>query len=215
MHFSTLALFLAPLLGDVNAAPTTSSQSYAVKERHAVPRGWTAESRASGSQLINLQIGLKQRNQDILERHVVQVSNPSHARYGQYLSASEINDLIAPSADTIDLVRAWLFENDIPTATLSPTKDWISVTLPIEKVEELLDTTYSNYRHVDGSALVRAPEWSLPEHLHEHIDVIQPTTSFFRPSKRANGLKPETGGITWHGEDWWKGPSYNVSFVLA
>lgn len=217
MHLSTFALALATLLSDVIAAPTAAgaSQSYAVKERHAVPRGWTVVSRASGSQMINLQIGLRQRNQEILEKHVVEVSNPSHARYGQYLSASEIKDLIAPSDDTIDLVNAWLLDHGISTPTLSPTKDWISVILPIDKIEELLDTTYSTFRHTDGSTLVRAPEWSLPEHLHEHVDVIQPTNSFFRVSKRANGAKPETGGITWHGNEWWKSPSHDVSSALT
>lgn len=210
MHFSTLAL-IAPLLGDVIAAPTTHSRSYAVKERHAVPRGWTTVSRASDSQSINLQIGLKQRNQDILEQHVVEVSNPSHARYGQYLSAAEINDLIAPFDDTIDLVYAWLQEHRISTATLSPTKDWINVALPVKKVEELLNTTYSVFRHTDGSILVRAPEWSLPEHLHEHIDVVQPTTSFFRTSRHATDLKPEISETTWHDAEWWKQHSKHVS----
>lgn len=176
-----------------------------------MPRGWTAVSRAPDSQLINLQIGLKQRNQDILEQHVVEVSNPYHARYGQYLSAAEINDLIAPSDDTVDLVHAWLLEHDISAATLSPTKDWIHVVLPVEKVEELLNTTYSLFHHSDGSTLVRAPEWSLPNYLHEHIDVIQPTTSFFRLSKQATHFRPEADAITWHGKEWWESPSNHVS----
>ncbi|GAB7354905.1 hypothetical protein MBLNU459_g5537t1 [Dothideomycetes sp. NU459] len=209
MHLSTLTFLLTPFLGGVIAAPAASSHPYALKERHAVPNGWTSVSRASGNELINLKIGLKQKNQHLLEEHVVAVSNPTHPRYGQYLSASEVKDLIAPSDDTIDLVQTWLAEHDIFTTTLSSTKDWISVVLPVGKVEELLDATYSEYRHTDGSTLVRAPEWSLPVHLHEHIDVIQPTTSFFRLSKRATDFKPEAGDISWHGENWWKGPYPN------
>lgn len=204
MYFSKLA-FLASVTG-VLAAPTSSTNSYAVKERHIVPRGWTAVSRPHPAQAINLKIGIKQRNQHVLEQHAIELSNPSHARYGQYLSAAEIKELIAPSDDTIELVRAWLREHDVASSTLSATKDWISVTLPLEKVEELLDTEYSVYRHTDGSSLVRAPEWSLPEHLHEHIDVVQPTTSFFRPVKQAKTYQTETGGINWGNGEWWKQP---------
>ena len=62
----------------------------------------------------------------------------------------------------------------------SAAKDWISVTLNVSTVESLLDTTYHTYEHDNGNQLIRTSQWSLPAHLHEHIDTIQPTTSFFR-----------------------------------
>lgn len=130
-----------------------------------------------------MSIGLKHRNQDKLEQHALELSNPSHVRYGQYMSASDIRDLIAPPAETIDMVRDWLSEHEITDAVLSPTRDSFSVSLPVEKAEELLATTYSVFLHDDGTTLVRAPEWSLPEYLHDCIDVVQPTNSFFRPRK--------------------------------
>lgn len=64
-------------------------------------------------------------------------------------------------------------------------KDWITVNLPLEFVEKLLDTEYHNYKHEDGSIVSRTTHWSLPRHLHSHIDVIQPTTSFFRGAANA------------------------------
>lgn len=47
-------------------------------------------------------------------------------------------------------------------------------------VERLLDTTYHTYEHDDGNRILRTSQWSLPTHLHEHVDTVQPTTSFFR-----------------------------------
>lgn len=184
MYISTLAVHLL-LFGGALAIPTDSSRSYALKERHPVPRGWKAVSQPSGSHKINLSIGLRHRNQDKLDQHVIEISDPSHARYGQYMSASDIRDLIAPSAETIDMVRDWLSDHGISDAVLSPTRDTFNVVLPVEKVEELLATTYSNFRHEDGDELVRTPEWSLPKHLHDCIDVVQPTNSFFRLKKHA------------------------------
>jgi tripeptidyl-peptidase-1 len=113
------------------------------------------------------------------------VSDPDHERYGQHLSADEVDELVAPSSET-HLVHDWLQENGIDVDSLgySSAKDWIVVHLPIEMVETLLDAEYHNYKHKDGSVVARTTGWSLPRHLHSHIDTIQPTTSFFRGAPR-------------------------------
>ena len=114
------------------------------------------------------------------------VSNPLHTRYGQHLSTAEVNNLVKPADDTLRLVQEWLDENDVSAESRqhSPAQDWITVSLPVERVESLLNTKYSVYQHKDGDHVVRAPVWSLPSHLHHHIDTIQPTNSFFRPGGR-------------------------------
>ena len=119
------------------------------------------------------------------------VSTPSHPRYGQHLTNSEVDELVKPSDDTLSLVHDWLFDSGIDRAQLSynRAKDFIKVSLPISEIERLLDTKYSIYEHQDGDRIVRAPEWSLPKHLHDHIDTIQPTNSFFRPAGRRKTLK--------------------------
>lgn len=124
------------------------------------------------------------------------------------MSAEEISSIVTPSDESRDLITAWLEENGITDAVHSPSKDWIHVVIPIEKAEKLLDTSYSIYRHEDGSVLDRTPEWSLPIHLHDHIDVIQPTNSFFRPlpkrvasSVASSGAEALTGEA--HSLEWW------------
>lgn len=115
------------------------------------------------------------------------VSDPDHPRYGQHLTADEVDELVAPSSETHDLVHDWLLENGIEASDLSysSSKDWVIVHLPIEVVEDLLDTEYHNYKHADGTIVARTTKWSLPRHLHSHIDAIQPTTSFFHIAKKA------------------------------
>lgn len=102
-----------------------------------------------------------------------------------------MNELVKPTDETLDLVNEWLQDSGIDSAELnySPAKDWIKISLPISSVETLLDTTYSVYQHEDGEYIVRTPNWSLPLHLHSHIEVIQPTNSFFRPRQQASTAK--------------------------
>ncbi|KAI0005265.1 tripeptidyl-peptidase 1 precursor [Xylariaceae sp. FL0662B] len=161
--------------------PVRSRTPYRVKDSHHVPRKWKRVGRAPADHIINLQIGVKQGNFAELERNLYEVSDPDHERYGQHLSGDDVKELVKPTNETLDLVHEWLGDNGIIPSGYSTAKDWITVSLPIETIERLLDTQYHVYEHQDsGSKVARAPKWSLPSHLHEHIDTIQPTNSFFR-----------------------------------
>ena len=114
------------------------------------------------------------------------VSDPDHARYGQHLSLDEISGLVKPTDETAELVREWLHEHVAPEhVESSPAGDFLSFTVPISKIEEMLQTNYSVYQHEDGSKIVRTHQWSLPLHLHDHITTIQPTTAFIRTVPQA------------------------------
>ncbi|KAI0841886.1 tripeptidyl-peptidase [Hypoxylon sp. FL0890] len=166
-----------------------------VKEKHPVPAKWRRRGLAPADHVLNLRIALKQGNFAELERRLNQISHPDHELYGRHLSVAEIQDLVRPEPSTIRLVTEWLGTHGIGDLTFSPAQDWISVSLPIETVERLLNTTYHVYSHEDDTeTLIRANEWSLPEHLHDSIETIQPTSSFLRlepQSRRAEPPEPE------------------------
>ena len=110
------------------------------------------------------------------------VSDPEHQQYGEHLSKVEVDELVRPNRETSMLVTEWLLDSGLTRESLrlSPAGDWVTISLPVQQVEALLDTKYSIYEHEDGSRLVRTTIWSLPIHLHEHISTIQPTTAFLR-----------------------------------
>jgi tripeptidyl-peptidase-1 len=117
------------------------------------------------------------------------VSDPSHSRYGKHLSHEEVNDLVKPKDEALDLVHEWLLSNGVDKFDYSPSKDWVNIKISVEAAERLLDTEYSTYVHEDGTELSRTTKWSLPLHLHEHIDTIQPSTSFMRAKANAVEFK--------------------------
>jgi tripeptidyl-peptidase-1 len=117
------------------------------------------------------------------------VSDPDHPRYGQHLAVKEVHDLVAPSEEALDLVHEWLLVSGVSKLSYSPAKDWINIYIDVESAERLLDTEYSVYEHEEGGQLVRTPQWSLPKHLHDLIDTIQPTNSFMRSTPQSTDCK--------------------------
>lgn len=129
------------------------------------------------------------------------LSDPFHERYGVHLSKEEVEALVAPHPESIQLVDEWLASHGIPSDALSrsPAQDWVTIRIPVSMAEEMMKTVglflstdarlwthhvtkeYHVWVHdASGAALVRTTSYSLPEHLHAHVDVVQPTTSFAR-----------------------------------
>ena len=112
------------------------------------------------------------------------MSTPKHKRYGQHLTREEISALVAPSEKSRTVVEDWLDDHGIAAFTYNHAQDWIFLELSVEKVNKLLHADYQIYRHIEDNEIkVRALGWSLPRHLHDVIDTVQPTNSFFRPKR--------------------------------
>jgi tripeptidyl-peptidase-1 len=107
------------------------------------------------------------------------VSDPSNARYGQYLTKDEVEELIKPTAESFSAVQDWLLSNGIEIYQTSTAKDWIYLNVSIGSAEMLLNSNYHIYQNSKtGSYEIRSPTWSLPQALHEHIAMIHPTNYF-------------------------------------
>jgi tripeptidyl-peptidase I len=176
----------------------TGLPHHVIKERHEVPPGWKLVGRASRNHRMHLHIGLLPSSPGELESHLSEISDPFHSRFRQYLSADEVNALIQPSDSTVAAVSDWLLQSDIGSDDFkfSPGRDWVTIPdLMVSSAEELLQTSYNVYS--DGEReLVRAVAWSLPLHLHDMIDMVQPTTSFLSMRDYLNSREEPTGDIS-------------------
>lgn len=71
-HFHALALALLFALDGARGSPLQTHSTYALKDSHRVPLSWLQKGSASPTQLVTLQIGLKQGRFDELERQLYQ-----------------------------------------------------------------------------------------------------------------------------------------------
>lgn len=139
--FANLVITLLLAVSSSLAAPSKGC-AYKIKEEIPAPRGWAKHANAPADHLISLRIGLPQENFRILEKHLYEVSDPAHARYGQHLSKEEVEALVAPHPDSLSAVNDWLAGFNFKEEELirSPAKDWITIKVPVRMAEKMLDT---------------------------------------------------------------------------
>ncbi|KAL0950239.1 hypothetical protein HGRIS_010224 [Hohenbuehelia grisea] len=180
------------------ATPASSCGEHKLKERIVPPRGWTLHGPAPADHIIRLRIGLPQPNFPELERHLYAVSDPDSERYGQHFSKEEVDALVAPHPESVSRVDSWLASHGFNAEDIerSSAGDWATVRVPVRVAEKMLNTKYSVWKHAaSGDYLVRTTSYSVPEEVHSHIDVIQPTTMFgrFKASKSTvHSFEPES-----------------------
>ncbi|KAJ3274902.1 hypothetical protein HDV01_001766 [Terramyces sp. JEL0728] len=141
----------------LTAALALPSSNFALKESHVVPVGWAEISDAPLDHKLDLQIGIKQQNIDALISTLYKVSDPSSPDYGKHLTQQQVSDLISPKQSTIDAVFGWLKKNGVEGGVLNANKDWLSVSVTVDQAQKT---------------------FSLPTYVHNHIDIVQPTTKF-------------------------------------
>ena len=113
-----------------------------LRQRIDPPRNWVDLGRAPPTYAIPLRIALPQSHFPELEQHLAEISDPFHARYGEYLSKEDVEKLVAPDASSVDAVHEWLESHGVPKEAChrSPAGDWISVRLPVAQAEKMLGT---------------------------------------------------------------------------
>lgn len=167
----------------VSSVLASSASSIAVKSFLDPPRGWSKHSLPSPLFKVTLYFALRQSSFATLERELYEISSPGSPRWTQHLEKEAVEKLISPTPETLTLVDEYLISHgvDIASATRSPAMDWIIITVPVPQAERLLNSQLHVYEHsASGTRLVRTDAYSLPVHLHPHIDSIQPTNYFGR-----------------------------------
>ncbi|OBZ67228.1 Tripeptidyl-peptidase sed3 [Grifola frondosa] len=170
----------------------TSGSLQLHESRVQVPTGFKLNGSPPADTLLNLRIALTQSDPAGLQSALYDVSTPSSANYGKHLSKSEVEQFVAPKPETMEAINTWLSENNITAKTLSPAGEWLGISIPVSKANELFGTEFSAYtREDDGMTTIRTLAYSIPASLKGHIDLVHPTTTFPTRSSRLGHVIPK------------------------
>lgn len=169
-------------------AAAQASAAVLVESIKQVPRGWSSASIPDPSSSIVLQVALAQQNIDELEWRLAAVSTPNSPSYGRYLDLGEINEIFAPSNASYAAVESWLKSHGVTSYTRQAGSIWFYTT--VSTANELLSTGFKSYSDPNGIEKLRTLQYSIPEELVGHVDLISPTT-YFGNTQDTGALKPK------------------------
>ena len=104
-------------------------------------------------------------------------SDPKSSRFGSHYTVDEVTELFAPSPASVNAVKSWLVDYgiDLNRISLSSNKAWLQFDASVEELEQLLQTKYHYYEHVDGDRKhIGCEEYKIPAKISEHIDYVTP-----------------------------------------
>jgi len=155
---------------------TTATPASSVLVRRAdVPSHAKVLTRANDRERVTLQIGLALQNVNELEDRLRSVSTPGNPQYGKYLEADQVRAIFYPTSGASAAIKRWLQSAGVEDISEEPLQIRFSTT--VQTANRLLNTTFHHY-DVGGTRKLRTREYSVPDHIHQHVDLIHPTTYF-------------------------------------
>ncbi|GAQ42907.1 tripeptidyl-peptidase sed2 [Aspergillus tubingensis] len=158
-----------------------------------VPNGWRYANNPHGNEIIRLQIALQQHDVAGFEQAVMDMSTPGHADYGKHFRThDEMKRMLLPSDTAVDSVRDWLESAGVHNIQVDA--DWVKFHTTVDKANALLDADFKWYvsdaKHIRR---LRTLQYSIPDALVSHINMIQPTTRFgqIQPNRATMRSKPK------------------------
>ncbi|RFU26803.1 hypothetical protein B7463_g9528, partial [Scytalidium lignicola] len=128
--------------------------------------------------VFTMRIAIKHKNLHLAESHVLGVSHPDSASFGQHWTTDRIAKEFAPSDESLAAVTNWLVEEGVPEEriSLSSDKSWIKLQTTFQEAQDLLRTQYHVF---EGTATshkhVACDAYYVPDFVQPHIDFITPT----------------------------------------
>ena len=145
---------------------------------------------------IELVFAVKQQNLFTLEKKVLEISTPGSPHYGEHMSSAEVHALTAPLDEHVRAVHNFLMKFGVQGAAVTPSSDFITVTVPVELAEAMLAPNagahYMELRHTSSQTdpihRLRTHGYALPDDVSSAVDLVAPTLHV--PTIREN--QPET-----------------------
>merc|ERR1711935_694157 len=178
----TLSL-VALLAASVQSLPHSSTRvTYADSKQHLRDDWVLATSQLSDMALSpsppthELLFCVKQNNLPKLKSLLESVSDPSSPRFQQYLSFSQVGDILN-NTQGVTAVVDWLTASGANVTSVTPRGEYISASAPLALWSQLLNTEFYTMRHMQSSHRIsRCNAYSLPHSSAQHVLSVAYTT---------------------------------------
>ncbi|KAK9783708.1 putative Peptidase S8/S53 domain-containing protein [Seiridium cardinale] len=143
------------------------------------PAGWRRERRAEPAEKIELSIELRQPGLAELKSRLAAISDPNNVDYGKHLTKDEVDAYQQPDAHALRAVTSWLKDSGIISTRIEGPS--VKFRSSVDTVRNLVGADIGHYSYKRSSTHLRAPSYTIPDHLAGHIRFIHPLVHFAKP----------------------------------
>lgn len=164
----------------------------------AYVNGWKKDSgkAPAADYPIRFTIAVKEQGLDSIKRVARQISDPSHANYGHYISQAQLNKLTAPKESDMASVLSWLSLQNLHFVQRGVSN--IIVATNVTSASRLLKTHFHTIRNIyHNQSVVRASAYELPAEVNAAVAAVFGLHGLPIPPKQM--LPYSSGGAPSHG----------------
>ncbi|GAM19570.1 hypothetical protein SAMD00019534_027450, partial [Acytostelium subglobosum LB1] len=155
---------------------------------------WTKTTKAAADHVIDFRVALRQRNIDVLEAVLLDVSTPTSPNYGKHWSIERIMELIAPPHYVSDEIVQFL---ELHGAYNVENKgDFLKASARVEDIEKLFKVEMFNYKHNTrkNMHIVRSSKlYTIPAKYADEIQLVSGISELPHTKNRPSGRKLAVG----------------------
>jgi len=141
---------------------------------------------------VTFRIILKRQNLDKLEQLFWDVNTPSSSKYGEFLTQEQIDQLIAPSEESVKRVLNWINQFQIQNLRIQP--DFFEVSCQVRTAQKMFSTKIIPFVQAGKSSrtLFRIfGEASIPKSLENDIELISGISELFSDKTKYSSSTPD------------------------
>ena len=134
---------------------------------------------------------IPQRNLNVLKKLHSEVSDPTHPKYGKYLSFGEVGALVR-NEESMGAVRAWLAAAGVKACRATQHLEYLRCTAKTSTWNTVLKAKFRAYRGatLTAATTVRAPAVHVPSTVREHLVGILLASELPPPRRQQPSAQP-------------------------
>mmetsp|Transcript_19646 Transcript_19646/g.21860 ORF Transcript_19646/g.21860 Transcript_19646/m.21860 type:complete len:590 (+) Transcript_19646:17-1786(+) len=142
------------------------------------PEDWRKIREALPHESIKFWVGLHQQNVDAFQAKVLDLADPSSVNYSQWMSQTDIMDMIRPNKEHHAAVYGWL--SRVEGMNIVDLGDAFEVTAKASAVGKLFQCTFYQFIHLPSGHVAIRQEGgaTIPVEVADYIDIVTGLTGF-------------------------------------
>jgi len=175
-------------------ASITAAPHELIGQRFDTPRTWVKERSAHPHEPLTFTIFLKQTGLETLKSLFQEISNPDSEKYRQFLTKSELDEIVKAPEGAHKEVMNWLNATGAGEfQVVDRTSDTIKVQTKVRAATRLFKTDFHFMRHkrTSRTKIVFTGKLMIPANIHSLIDMITGMSELYDMPSRKNVKKKQ------------------------